>query len=312
MNELHLFAGAGGGILAGQLRGNQCVCAVEREPYAQAVLVARQNDRTFPPFPIWDDVRTFDGRPWHGIVDIVAGGFPCQDVSVAGSGDGLDGERSGLWTEMARIIREIRPKRVEVENSPVLTSRGLGRVLGDLAEMGFDVEWGVLSAADCGAHHLRERIWILAHANSEPSGQGRSGDADERTGGRDFNRGALGSNVSDAMRDRLGRRSDEQERELGSQGASDAGADGSEGVVADAMRKRIQGIVAGSANPEVRQGSIQRSDRPRGYGFGRWPTEPGMGRVVDGMAHRAHRIRALGNGQVSRVACAAFTLLSND
>jgi len=105
VNELHLFAGAGGGILAGQLLGHRCVCAVEFEPYAQAVLVARQNDGTFPPFPIWDDVRTFDGKPWRGVVDVVCGGFPCQDISAAGGGDGIDGERSGLWREMARITR---------------------------------------------------------------------------------------------------------------------------------------------------------------------------------------------------------------
>lgn len=174
MNELHLFAGAGGGILAGQLLGHRCVCAVEREPYAQAVLVARQNDGTFPPFPIWDDVCTFDGRPWRGIVDIVAGGFPCQDISAAGNGAGLEGARSGLWAEMARIVREVRPRIVFVENSPMLTSRGLGRVLGDLATMGFDAEWGVVSAAGTGAPHLRERIWILANARG-----GRCGGADE-------------------------------------------------------------------------------------------------------------------------------------
>lgn len=165
MNELHLFAGAGGGILAGQLLGHRCVCAVEWEPYAQAVLVARQNDGTFPPFPIWDDVQTFDGKPWRGIVDIVAGGFPCQDISAAGRGAGIDGERSGMWAHMARIIGEIRPRYVFVENSPILTSRGLGRVLGDLAEMGFDAEWGVLGASDVGAPHKRERIWIVADAS---------------------------------------------------------------------------------------------------------------------------------------------------
>ena len=168
MNELHLFAGAGGGILAGQLLGHRTVCAVEWEPYAQAVLVARQNDGTFPPFPIWDDVQTFDGKPWRGIVDIVAGGFPCQDISVAGNGAGLDGERSGMWLHMARIIGEVRPRYVLVENSPALTSRGLGRVLGDLAALGFDACWGVLGASDVGAPHKRERIWIVAFNMAYP------------------------------------------------------------------------------------------------------------------------------------------------
>lgn len=169
MNELHLFAGAGGGILAGQLLGHRCVCAVEFEPYAQAVLVARQNDGSLPPFPIWNDVRTFDGRPWRGIVDVVCGGFPCQDISAAGKGAGIEGERSGLWGEMARIICEVQPRYVFVENSPMLTSRGLGKVLGDLAEMGFDAEWGVLGAHSIGANHRRERIWILAHTNTQPA-----------------------------------------------------------------------------------------------------------------------------------------------
>ena len=160
MNELHLFAGAGGGILAGQLLGHRTVCAVEWEPYAQAVLVARQNDGSLPPFPIWDNVQTFDGKPWRGIVDIVCGGFPCQDISTAGKGAGIDGERSGMWGEMARIIGEVRPRFVFVENSPALTSRGLGRVLGDLAALGFSCNWGVLGACDVGAPHKRDRIWI--------------------------------------------------------------------------------------------------------------------------------------------------------
>jgi len=132
---------------------------------------ARQNDGTFPPFPIWDDVRTFDGTPWNGVVDVVCGGFPCQDISAAGKGAGIDGSRSGLWGEMARIIGEIRPRFVFVENSPMLTSRGLGRVLGDLAEMGFDARWGVLGADHVGAQHKRERIWIFADADQKRRGR---------------------------------------------------------------------------------------------------------------------------------------------
>ena len=162
MNELALFAGAGGGILGGHLLGWRTVCAVEWEAYPASVLVARQNDKILPPFPIWDDVQTFDGKPWRGIVDVVSGGFPCQDISAAGKGGGIESVRSGMWKEMARIISEVRPQYAFIENSPMLTIRGLESVLADLAKMGFDAEWGVLSAADVGANHLRERIWILS------------------------------------------------------------------------------------------------------------------------------------------------------
>ena len=165
MNELHLFAGAGGGILGGMLLGHTCVCAVEIEEYPRKILLQRQLDGMLPRFPIWDDVRTFDGKPWRGIVDVVCGGFPCQDISVAGKGAGISGARSGLWSEFARIIGEIRPRFAFVENSPMLTIRGIDRVLGDLAEMGYDAEWGVIGAHHAGAPHKRDRIWILAHSN---------------------------------------------------------------------------------------------------------------------------------------------------
>ena len=166
MNELALFAGAGGGILGGQLLGWRTVCAVEWEQYPASVLCARQNEGLLPHFPIWDDVQTFDGKPWRGIVDVISGGFPCQDISCAGKGAGIEGQKSGMWKEFARIISEVRPQYVFVENSPMLTARGLGTVLGDLASMGFNAEWGVLSAADVGANHKRDRIWLVAHSNS--------------------------------------------------------------------------------------------------------------------------------------------------
>lgn len=162
MNELALFAGVGGGILGGVLLGWRTVCAVEISPYRARRLMQRQNEGHLPPFPVWDDVCSFDGRPWRGIVDIVSGGFPCQDISAAGTGAGLEGERSGLWSEMARIISEVRPRFAFVENSPILTSRGLGRVLGDLAEMGFDARWGTFTARDEGAPIERERLFIAS------------------------------------------------------------------------------------------------------------------------------------------------------
>ena len=165
MNELALFAGAGGGILGGHLLGWRTVAAVEIEDYPRRVLLQRQADGLLPRFPIWDDICTFDGKPWAGKVDVISGGFPCQDISAAGKGAGLDGERSGLWGEMARIVCEVQPRYVFVENSPMLTSRGLGRVLGDLAKMGFDAKWGVLGADAIGLPHHRERIWVLATNN---------------------------------------------------------------------------------------------------------------------------------------------------
>jgi DNA (cytosine-5)-methyltransferase 1 len=165
MNELHLFAGCGGGILGGILCGHRPVCAVEIEPYPRRILLQRQRDGILPWFPVWDDVTTFDGKPWKGRVDVVCGGFPCQDISSSGSGEGIGGGRSGLWSEMARIVREVGSRYVFVENSPMLTSRGLGTVLGDLAEMGYDAKWGVLGADAAGLPHHRARMWLVAHSN---------------------------------------------------------------------------------------------------------------------------------------------------
>ena len=183
MNELHLFSGAGGGILGGMLLGHTCVCAVEIEPYPRQVLLQRQRDGILPHFPIWDDICTFDGRPWRGRVDIVAGGFPCQNISAAGNGAGLSGERSGLWSEMARVIGEVRPRFVFVENSPLLVSRGLDVVLSDLAEMGYNASWGIVGADDAGAPHRRKRIWIMGDADSqrEPQQEGAIQDQRRRT-----------------------------------------------------------------------------------------------------------------------------------
>jgi len=164
MNELALFAGSGGGILGGHLLGWRTVAAVEIEDYPRRVLLQRQADGLLPRFPIWDDVCTFDGKPWRGKVDVISGGFPCQDISAAGKGDGLDGERSGLWTQMARVVSEVRPPFVFVENSPMLTTRGGTRVIADLTQMGYDTTWTVMGAADIGAPHQRDRMWIVAHA----------------------------------------------------------------------------------------------------------------------------------------------------
>jgi DNA (cytosine-5)-methyltransferase 1 len=163
MNELALFSGAGGGILGGHLLWWRTVAAVEIEDYPRRVLLQRQADGLLPRFPIWDDICTFDGRPWRGKIDVITGGFPCQDISAAGKGAGIEGEKSGLWSEMARIVGEVLPRYVFVENSPMLTLRGLDRVLGDLSTLGYNARWGVVGGVHTGAPHKRERIWIVAH-----------------------------------------------------------------------------------------------------------------------------------------------------
>ncbi len=165
MYELALFAGGGGGLLASKLLGWTTIGAVEIEEYRRNILLQRQADGILEKFRIWDDIKTFDGKPWEGIPTIITGGFPCQDVSAAGKGLGIcSGERSGLWKEFARIIKEVKPPFVFAENSPLLTTRGLDIILTDLTEMGYGVRWCVLGAWHVGGKHKRNRIWIFANA----------------------------------------------------------------------------------------------------------------------------------------------------
>lgn len=172
MNVLDLFAGAGGSALAAKLLGWKTVCAVEKDPYCQASLLARQGDRILEPFPIWDDVTTFSGKPWNGFIDIVTAGFPCQPFSVAGRRKGKDDERN-LWPDTIRIIRESGARVAFLENVPGLLSSGyFGTILRDLAESGFCVRWRVLSAAEVGAPHKRDRLWILAYRDDASHAQG--------------------------------------------------------------------------------------------------------------------------------------------
>ena len=167
MNELHLFVGIGGGVLGGMLLGHKTVCAVEIEPYCREVLLRRQREGILPRFPIWSDVRTFDGKPWKGRVDVVCGGFPCQDISSANpKAVGIEGERSGLWREMARVVGEVEPEYVFAENSPLLESRGLERVLGDLNAMGYSTKRVKLGAESLGKT-VRNRLWILGKRDSK-------------------------------------------------------------------------------------------------------------------------------------------------
>ena len=298
MNELALFAGSGGGILGGHLLGWRTVCAVERDAYSAQVLAQRQNDGALPAFPIWSDVCSFDGRPWRGLVDVVSGGFPCQDISAAGNGDGIDGARSGLWREMARIVGEVRPRFVYVENSPLLVGRGLAVVLGDLAEMGYDAQWCIVSASDCGAPHQRERCWVVAHDNGTWQSQSAGQQQERRMGSEQCREDVADTSSRRCRQSHRGKM--EQPRGAEAFGGSEDMAN------TDSLGRKRRARKPGS---ERRTESSNCSIELRRNA---WPTEPGMGRVADGVAHRVDRIKALGNGQVPRVAATAFSLLSID
>jgi len=273
LRTMHLFAGAGGGILADILLGHQPVCAVEINSYCQQVLAARQEDGSLPFFPIFDDVAKFDGTKWRGLIDIVAGGFPCQDISTAGKGAGIDGDKSGLWAEFKRIIGEVRPRIVFVENSPALTSRGLHRVLGDLVEMGFDSEWGIFSVGALGGNHERERIWIVAHASGN---------------GLQIGEHELGACIQaptcDIKRSAIRRTSIETN-------------DPNTERWKQSLGRHTSGI----------RGKWKHLPWNRDWQIKNLPTLDG---TEDGFPHRLERLVALGNAQCPRVAATAFTILS--
>lgn len=170
LRGLSLCAGVGGLDLGLHLAepGYRTVCHVERNSFAAATLVARMADASLAPAVVWDDLRSFDGRPWRGRIHIVTAGYPCQPFSLAGHRLGADDPRH-LWPEIARIVREAAPTWCFFENVPGHLSLGLDHVTAELQGMGYVVAACVISAAEVGASHIRERLFLLAHANGEIS-----------------------------------------------------------------------------------------------------------------------------------------------
>lgn len=165
MRVLSLFSGGGLGDLGLELAGMKIVCQVEIDEYCQKILSLR-----WPEVTKFKDIKTFDGNPWRGAVDLIAGGFPCQPFSSAGRREGTEDKRH-LWPEMLRVIREVKPRWVLAENVPGLLSISDGRVFGEvvrgLAASGYCVEWDCIPASALGAHHQRDRVWIVAHSRRE-------------------------------------------------------------------------------------------------------------------------------------------------
>lgn len=160
LKVLDLFSGIGGFSLGlERTSGFETVAFCEIDPFCQKVL-----RKHWPDVQIYEDVRELAANRFVSCeIDVITGGFPCQDISIAGPGVGITGERSGLWCEIARLVEQLRPQFVIVENVSALLNRGLGDVLRDLATVGYDAQWHCIPAANIGSRHIRDRVWIIAY-----------------------------------------------------------------------------------------------------------------------------------------------------
>ncbi len=337
MKVLSLFSGGGLGDYGLELAGMEIVGQVEIDEFCQEILKKR-----WPEVHKWHDIKTFKGQVIEdvkklGPIDLISGGFPCQDISVAGRGVGIKGERSGLWKEMLRIIREIRPRYVLVENVTALLGRGIGVVLGDLSEIRYDCEWDCISASAVGAPHQRDRVWMVAYANSSRWNDGkytqrenknniheeRKSEKNQQSGsGRKYRfsqvcKNNLANSVSDSAgsthRSKIGKCGNgwkEQNIGKGSEMGSDA-RDGSEDVAHTSceFRKWSRSQKSNKVSESSNRGEIKFSQSNPGRIFDRkckkngyfWAVEPNVGRVAHGVAKRVDRLKLLGNGQVCQV-----------
>lgn len=267
MRTMHLFAGAGGGLLADLILGHTPVVAVEWEPYACQVLRERAADGWFPELHVWEgDVRLFDPSEYAGNVDCIHAGFPCQDISRAGNQAGVgEGTRSGLYREVLRIAGVVRPRYLFLENVSAILSNGLGTVLGDLAALGYDARWCCLKASDVGAPHHRDR-WFALCTNPDSNKRGAS---------------CLGQNT----------RPD---------GRHDAGGAGE--VLADAMQQGFPVIDESGNSTAPAGGTFARGEPKRVHatcGWEQWGIEPPVGELVDGLSVGLYTNEGIGNGQDS-------------
>jgi DNA (cytosine-5)-methyltransferase 1 len=271
MKVLDIFSGIGGMSLGLQRAGFETVAFCEIDDWCRRVLA-----KHWPKVPIYDDVRNLNASRLRadGIdrIHVIAGGFPCQDVSAAGEGAGLEGERSGLWRECSRLVGELRPDFVIVENVGALLARGLADILGELSALGYDAEWHALPAAAIGAPHLRDRVWIIARARSESARVVR-GESCELCG---FN--PVGVCAWRPSTDAFGCPN------CNGEGMDDAAADTSGGGLAN-----VRGLF----------GSIARALAAASASWER-PTEPPLRRVDDAVSPEldARRVKAIGNAVV--------------
>jgi len=272
LRVLDLFSGIGGFSLGleratmegAEYDGFETVAFCEIEEFPRKVLA-----KHWPDVPCYRDVRelTAERLAADGIaVDVICGGFPCQDISFAGKGAGLAGERSGLFYEVARLIGELEPRYVILENVAALLSRGLADVLGTLASLGYDAEWHCIPASYVGAPHRRDRIWIMAYCPSAG-----------RTTGRVRGRRCENEEIFDMQ-------------------SSDCGA-----AMAYSNSEGLEGRALTGGAGQVGSRFQQQLERRVDGDGPKWCPEPPVGRVVDGISDRAHRLKCLGNAVVPQI-----------
>lgn len=275
LRTLDLFAGIGGISLGLERTGGfETVAFCEIDKAAQKVL-----NKHWPNVPIFEDVKSLSAKEIDGSIDVITGGFPCQDLSVAGKGAGLEGARSGLWWEFHRLIKEAQPKWVIIENVAVLRSRGLDQVLRSIAEIGYDAQWHCIPASAVGAPHRRDRIWIVAYPGHRSRWDFGSSEAGYYAPSeRPADTGPLGgsgeqsSTVADSSSSRLQRGQ----------------------RLRDNLEEALRGWKATS------RPTSERCPVSGGTAYS-WAVEPDLGRVADGVPGRVDRLKQLGNAVVPQI-----------
>jgi len=304
MKVLDLFSGIGGFSLGLERAGFETAAFCEIDKKCHKVLRKHWAD-----VPIFEDVKTLKREDINETIDIICGGFPCQDLSLAGKGAGLGGERSGLWWEMHRLIQEFNPKACIIENVSALRTRGLDTVLRSLAEIGYDAEWHCITASAVGAPHRRDRIWIVAYPNNagdrtsecDTDGQGQTTQQrrEEFTQSKSSrpcetdtdSHGINGRSESQQPINGGGETVCHEPSRVGSEVAY-PDTTGREGWIhrwADAEREGVDGYL----------GRCSAMDGQPIQNW--WQFEPELGRVAHGIPNRIHRLRQLGNSVVPQI-----------
>ncbi len=287
LKVLDLFSGIGGFSLGLERTGGfETVAFCEIDPFCRKVLA-----KHWPSVKQYDDVRTLTAERLSadGIVpDVICGGFPCQDISFAGKGAGIEGKRSGLWSEYARLIGELRPEYVIVENVAALLSRGLDRVLGDLASIGFDAEWHCIPASAVGAPHRRDRLWLVAYAELSKSARFGQHSRQILPHQEAIRLGGGCASLANTASERCGEEGQHSQRR-----AERAAGGGKISANANSPRLSLSRQISLREDGEPGGGMLATSDW--------WRVEPDVGRVAHGVPNRVDRLRALGNAVVPQI-----------